>query len=189
MDTKLQTKINDHNRGQFYQQVYSQQLGTKQQLVNLEMFSNDCVLIDCCGWHYQNIFFDKKIIKLETLTTASQYKLERNQFDKLIDDGPDRPIRWPKLNLSDPVLIFDRSPMLKYLSPEQMSSILVDAVTQYQASDLVVNLDIKFIDDSRLVDRFSTLSTISVSDFTVREFVYSCHNSKLFIHFKRNHDI
>jgi hypothetical protein len=189
MDTKLQTKINNDNRNQFYQRVYCQQLETKQQLVNLEMFSNDCVLIDSCGWHYQNIFFNKKIIKLETLTTALQYKLERNQFDKLIDDGPNRPIQWPELNLSNPVLIFDRSPMLKYLVPEQISSILAAVATRYQAEDLVVNLNIKFIDDSRLADRFFTLSTVGMLDFTVREFVYSCHDNKLFIHFKRNHDI
>jgi hypothetical protein len=189
MDIKLQTKVNDNNRSQFYQQVYCQQLDTKQQLVDLEMFSNDCVLVDCCGWHYQNVFQDKKIFKLETLKTASQFKLGRNQFNKLIDDRTDNQIKWPTLEVSDPVLIFDRSPMLKYHSLNKILSILSDSVYQYNATDLIVNLNTIFIDDSRVVDRFYNLANISIAKFAVREFLYSARNNKLFIHFKRNYDI
>lgn len=187
MDIKLQSSPGNHNRDQYYQQVYSQQHDTKQQLVNLEMFADNCVLIDCCAWHYQNIFVDKQIIKLETVHTAQQYKLDHTQFDKLVDVQQDRPIRWPTLNLLDPVLIFDRSPMLKYLSLDQISSLLTNAAVQCQASDLVINLDTKFIDDPRLVDRFYNLASICIENFTVREFVYSTRANKLFVHLVRDH--
>jgi hypothetical protein len=186
MEIKLQTKVNDNNRVQFYQTVYKQQFDTKQQLVDLDMFSNDCVLIDCCGWHYQQVFPNKKIIKLETLPAVLQFKLNQDQFDKLIDNQIDHHIRWPTLMVSNPALIFDRSPILKYRSINDLVNILNDVVDHYKANDLVINLETVFIDDPRFVDRFANLANISILNFTVRKFLYSTHDYKLFIHFKRN---
>jgi hypothetical protein len=91
----LQTKVTDENRDKFYQQVYCQQFDSKHQLINLEIFSNECVLVDCCAWHYYDMFPNNRIIRLETVKNALQFKLSRNKFDKLVDDQQDHCIRWP----------------------------------------------------------------------------------------------
>lgn len=189
MDIILQTKVNDNNRDNFYRQLYRQQHDSKQQLINLEMFSGDCLLIDCCGWHYRDMFPNSSIKSLETVKSALQFKLDRTKFTKLIDDRQDHYIGWPMLDTVDPVIIFDRSPMLKYQSIPDLIKILNDVAEKYHASELVVNLDTTFIDDNRLVDRFYNLSRISVTDFVVREFAYKVAAKKLFIHVKRIHVI
>ena len=189
MDIMLQTEVRDDNRDRFYQQVYHHQFNSKQQLINLELFSNDCVLVDCCGWHYRNVFPNNNVKSLETVKSAMQFKLDRQLFDKLINDQQDHYIGWPDLNTVDPVLIFDRSPMLKYRSIPELTKILTDAVEKYHASELVVNLTTTFIDDVRLTDRFYNLSSINIKDFTVREFMYDANSNKLFMHVKRNHVI
>ena len=60
MDITLQTKVSDINRSQFYKQVYRQQFDTKQFLVDLDIFTNECILVDCCGWHYRDLFPTKE---------------------------------------------------------------------------------------------------------------------------------
>lgn len=185
MDITLQTKIGDNNRDDFYQQVYRQQFKSKQQLINLELFSNDCVLIDCCGWHYRNLFPNNNIKILETVKNALQFKLDRSTFDKLINDQLDHHIGWPELNTVSPVLIFDQSPMLKYRSISNLNKLLNDAVENFHASELIVNLNTTFIDDTRLTDRFYNLSNISISNFIIVEFTYNANSKKLFIHTKR----
>jgi hypothetical protein len=189
MDITLQTKVKDNNRDRFYQQVYRHQFDTKQQLINLELFSNDCVLVDCCGWHYRNLFPKNNIKILETVKNALQFKLDRVMFDKLIDDQRDEHIGWPELNTVDPILIFDRSPILKYRSIPDLIKVLNDVVKKYHASELIVNLDTTFVDDTRLVDRFCNLSTIGIDHFIIVEFAYKANTKKLFIHTKRKHAV
>lgn len=187
MDINLQTKVNHDNRKQFYQQMYPHQFDSKSTLVNLDKFNNDCVLIDCCGWHYRDLFANKKIISLETVKSALQFKFDRSKFDKLIDDQKDTYIGWPGLSVKNPVLIFDRSPILKYRSIDNLINLLTSAVEKYNASELVVNLNLIFVDDHRLQDRFYNLASISIRNFTVREFVYNIETNRLLIHFKKNH--
>jgi hypothetical protein len=187
MDITIQTKVTDNNRDQFYKQVYRQQFDTKSQLIDLARFSNDCVIIDCCGWHYRNTFPDKNVICLETVKSALQFKLDCARFNKLVDDRQDRVIGWPPLETTDPVLVFDRSPMLKYLSILDLVSILSNAVETYNASQLIINIDTTFVDDCRMADRFYNLSTISIPNFLVLEFVYKISTRKLFMHFSRKH--
>jgi hypothetical protein len=187
MDKTSQTKVTDNNRDQFYKHVYRQQFDSKSQLVELAKFSNDCVLIDCCGWHYRNTFPDKNTIILETVKNALQFKLDRNKFDKLIDDQQDHKISWPPLKTINPVLIFDRSPILKYRSVCDLVHLLSDVSKIYCASQLIVNIDTTFVDDPRMVDRFYNLSAISIPNFIVVEFAYKTTTNKLFIHFRRKH--
>ena len=187
MDITTQTKVTDNNRDKFYKHVYRQQFNSKSQLIDLSEFSSDCVLIDCCGWHYRNTFPDKNIIILETVKSALQFKLDRNKFNRLIDDQQDHTISWPPLEIINPVLIFDRSPILKYRSVSDLVDLLSNASTIYCASQLVINVDTTFVDDPRVVDRFYNLSKISIPNFIVVEFVYKSTTNNLFMHFRRKH--
>lgn len=187
MHIKSQTEVTDVNRARFYQQVYQQQFNNKTQLINLNGISNTCILVDCCGWHYKTLFPESKILCLETLKTALQFKLDRGKFDKLIDDQKHEKINWPQVPAIDPVLIFDRSPILKYRSVDNLVGLLTDAVGKYNAIQLIVNTSTTFIDDVRLVDRFYQLSSICIPNFTVKEFSYKASENKLFLHFHRNY--
>ena len=189
MEIKSQTQVTEKNRAQFYQTLYSQQLDSKQQLINLEKFPNECILIDCCGWHYRNLFQHKKIISLETFKTAKQFNLGIDRFDKLIDDRTDLQITWPELDLIDATLVFDRSPILKYRNIDNLTDILTAAIGQYKAKHLILNMNIMFIDDDRLTDRFYNMTEIRILNFTVREFAYNTSTNKLFIQWTRNYDL
>lgn len=187
MDIKLQTKVSDKNRNEFYQQVYRQQFDNKSQLINLEQFSTDCILVDCCGWHYRDLFPNNNIISLETVKSALEFKLDPVKFNKLVDNQQDNQVNWPPVACADPVLIFDRSPMLKYLTVSALVDVLSSVVKKYQASELLVHLHTTFVDDPRLMDRFYNFSKICIAEFTIKEFVYDTSNDKLFMHFKRNY--
>lgn len=187
MDIKQQTKVSERNCNEFYKQMYRQPFDAKSQLVNLEQFSTDCILIDCCGWHYRDLFPNNNIISLETVKTVLEFKLDPAKFNKLIDNQQDNRINWPPVVCSNPVLIFDRSPILKYRTVSDLVDVLSNAVQKYQASQLIVNLHTTFIDDPRLMDRFNNFSKICISGFTIKEFVYTTSNDKLFMHFKRNY--
>jgi hypothetical protein len=167
----LQTKVTPKNQLEFYQNVYRMQSDSKDQLVNLDNFDTDCVVIDCCGSHYRT-HFDKNIIVLETIRSAKEFGFSKNQFDKLIDNRDGQPLTWPALSISAPVLIFDRSPMLKYLSLEDLCSTVSVAAEKYQAVSIVIRHHLFFVDDSRLVDRFYNFCNFKIKNYCVTQFLY-----------------
>ena len=147
------------------------QLDPKDQLINLDKFDADCVVIDCCGSYYRT-HFDKNVIVLETIKSAKEFGFAKNQFDKLIDNRDGQPTIWPILSVLAPVLIFDRSPMLKYLSMEDLCSAVSVAAEKYQAASIVIRHHLFFVDDSRLVDRFYNFCNFKIKNYCVAKFLY-----------------
>lgn len=169
----LQTKVTPENRSRFYQNVYSMQVDPKDKLINLDDFDTDCVVIDCCGSYYRALF-DKNIIVLETIKAAKEFNFSKNQFDKLIDNRNDgQPLIWPSLSVSTPTLIFDRSPLLKYLSIEDLCDTVSVAAEKYQAESIVIRQYLLFTDDSRLVDRFYNFFNFKIKNYCVTQFLYN----------------
>lgn len=184
-----QTQVTDQNRDQFYKQVYPQQFGSKQQLINLNQFdTKNVVAIDCCGWHYRDLFFEKTVLSIDPIKTALEFKLPKNKIYKLIDNRHDNDLIWPVFDAGDCTVLFDRSPILKYKTLSQLKSIFDTVMQTYNPRFLIVRLNTVFIDSNRLTDRFYELSSITVKNSVVKEFHYNTYVNELYICFERCYD-
>ena len=190
MDLK-QTKVTDQNRSQFYQHVYYHQTESKNQLIDIEAVDVDnIVAVDCCGWHYKNMFPGKNVLPIDPIKTALEFKLPKDKIYKLVDNRSDHILHWPKFFVEDCAVIFDRSPMLKYLTINQLKVLFNDIQQTYQPNFLIARLQLMFIDSNRLIDRVYELSTIQVNNTVISQFCYNADDDYLYICFRKksNHD-
>ena len=186
METRQQTKTTDQNRDLFYRRVYHHQTADRSQLVELDRLTEkSIVMIDCCGWHYKNLFPEKTVIGLETISTVKQFKLDRMYFDKIVDDQNSNRVGLPSLDLDECAVIFDRSPILKYCSLEKIKTILNEVAVKYRPSTIILNQSLMFTDDSRIADRFYELAKLSVSGYFVKDFEYTTETDHWYIKFQR----
>ena len=167
-----QTKVTDQNRTEFIKRTYPSLEQGPQSLVDISQETNDIIAIDCCGWYYHQVF-QKKLIMLETLSNAKSYQLSRKQFDKLIDDRNEKLV-WPKLpNLIDPVVLLDRSGILKYQTMPEFKSLTQDIIECYNPVKIMIRGYLLFIDDSRLGDRLHTwFDFFPIKNYVAEKFVY-----------------
>lgn len=183
---KQQTQVTDQNRQDFYRALYPMSDSSADQLIDLSQFGDcDCVLIDCAGKTYREQFPTSKIHILETISKAKQFQFTSEHFDKLIDTRVDDSIVWPKLEVNNPVIIFDRSPLLKYITFEVWQQFIRSAVEKYCPSKIIINQNLMFIDDCRMQDRFYSLSTFRLANYVVEQFVYDTDNLRLNLKLKR----
>lgn len=184
------TQITDTNRDKFYKQVYRQQLDSKPRLVDLDCFNaKNFIMVDCCGWHYKTLFPNKTVLSIESAREVQQYNITQDRFDHLFDYIDNGSIAWPNLAIDNCAVVFDRSPVLKYQTIEQLTSIFQQVQSTYQPKFLIARLQLTLIDDSRLVDRFYYLSQLRVNGSVVTEFKYNIKNNELYVCFQRNvHD-
>jgi hypothetical protein len=180
----LQTKVTDSNIQNFYKSVYFMQTDSREQLIDLTEFNNTCIIIDCCGAHYKTVF-EKDVIILETIRSAKEYKFSRDQFDKLIDNQQDNNIVWPTVNVTTPVLVLDRSPLLKYQSISSICKIISQAAEKYHASKIVVRHKLIFVDDLRTTDRFYNFQDFKIKNYCVEKFSYNTTVKEYFIQLRR----
>lgn len=179
-----QTAVTDQNQRQFYQNVYRQQLHSKSKLVQLDQHPADCyIMVDCCGWHYKNIWTQCNVLSIETESSIKSFGLQSESFDGTIDDSDLSSITWPVLPADNCVLIFDRPLVLKYLTESALLSIVNSAAAYYNAKKVVVRIDPNLLDDSRLKDRFDNVCQLKLPQYVVHQFNYS--PSELFVIYKR----
>lgn len=184
METRLQTKVTDQNRLDFYKTVYPQLTKSKDQLIQLNRHNvSSYVFADCCGWHYKTLWPDLTIFGLETLNSIKEYKLERSKFQGIIDSRDYSNIKWPNVNAFDCALIFDHSGILKYRTIEDIINVISSAAEKYQPKIIVFRSLTMFIDDPRLTDRFVELSKILIPGFVVTAVSY--YEINLAMEFKR----
>lgn len=186
MDTKQQTKVTDQNKINFFHTVYHHQSNDKNDLVDLESIDQPTIiLIDCCGWHYKKMFPQKSIIGFETIKTVKDFELDRTYFDRLIDNQADNRIGWPSVTATKCAVVFDRSPLLKYLTLQQISNILDKISNKYMPDTIVLEQSLIFIDDARLVDRFYTVTSLAIDNYIVNQFNYNTDKMHLSVRFQK----
>lgn len=170
-----QTTVTKQNQQEFYKSLYRQQLDNKQSLIDIVSYDH-VVLVDCCGWHYEKIF-QRPVTKIECLITAKNFDLNLTHFDKMIDDRDRDNLRWPAIDISDCVLIFDRSQLLRYRTIKEINKILNSAIQTYKPNKVIVRADTRFIDDNRFVNRINNLAGINIDGYVVEKFLYSVHDN------------
>jgi hypothetical protein len=181
MEEKLQTKVTLENQKDFYQSLY----GTDRSLIDLKkIMADQYLLVDCRGQQYCKIYPELNIVTLETLSTAKQFGFTRDQFDYLIDNQIFNKLGWPKISTKNCVVIFDHSPLLKYLTVTELVNELNKVSQQYSPRTILLQSSLFFIDDSRLKDRFYNLVDIKVNNYVVEKFYYDTQTIELIIQFK-----
>jgi hypothetical protein len=186
MDIKQQTQITDQNRKEFFRQRYHHQTDAKDQLVDLDSLKEFTVIcVDCCGWYYKTLFPHKSIVSMETIKTVKNFNLDRTYFDQLIDNQSDDRLGWPSISAEQCAVIFDRSPLLKYQTLEQISTVLNTVAHKYTPATILLEQALKFIDDTRLVDRFCHISALKINGYVVTKFVYDLDADRLGISFRK----
>ena len=181
MEEKLQTKVTLQNQKDFYQSLYS----TDRPLIDLKkIVADQYLLVDCRGQQYCKNYPDLDIITLETITTAKQFNFTKDQFDYLIDNRVFNKLRWPKISTENCVVIFDYSPLLKYLTVAEIINELETVSEQYSPNTILLQSSLIFIDDNRLTDRFYNLVDIQIKNYMVEKFYYDTNNTELMIQFE-----
>jgi len=188
MDLK-QTQITDQNRSQFYRNVYPHQTESTNQLIDIGNINVDNIIpIDCCGWYYKNMFPEKNVLPIDPVKTALEFKLSKDKIYKLVDNRVDHTLSWPKFFVDDCAVIFDRSPILKYLTIDQLITLFNNVQQTYQPKFLVARLKLMFIDSTRLTDRFYNVSTVQVNNSVVDQFHYNADRDYVYMCFRKKHD-
>ena len=185
MDLK-QTQVTNQNRSQFYKNVYPHQTDSKNQLIDIGAISAANIIpIDCCGWHYKDLFPEKNVLPIDTLKSAIEFKLDKDKVYKLVDNRVDHVLSWPKFAVNDCAVVFDRSPILRYLTLDQLAIVFNDVQQTYQPKFLIVRLKLMFIDSPRLTDRFYNVSTIQVNNTVIEQFHYDSNQDYLYMCFRK----
>lgn len=167
-----QTKVTEQNRTEFIKTVYPALKEGPQYLVDISQETNDIIAIDCCGWYYHQVF-QKKVIMLETLNTVKDFRLSREQYNKLIDNRTEKLV-WPKLpNLIDPIVLLDRPLILKYQTMSEFKSLIQEIIERYNPVKIIIRGYLWFIDDSRLGDRLHNwFEFFPMKNYVAEKFVY-----------------
>lgn len=165
-----QTSITNQNRLGFYTNVYPQQLDKKENLIDISSYVNP-LLIDCCGWYYEHVF-NQPVIKIESATTAKDFKLNLTQFNKLFDNRDSNNLTWPMVGANHSAVVFDRSAVMKYQSITGINKILELTSKLYTPEKIIFRSILLFVDDNRFNNRVENLCNIKIPGYVVDQFVY-----------------
>ena len=169
-----QTKITEENMQDLYKSVYNVLSLPKSSLFDLDLYPDLPILaVDSCGWHYKNVFSKNNILKVEAVSTAKNYQLSKNQFDKLFVDATSI-----KFN-DDCVLLLDHCPAIfKYKNENELNEIFYALLNNISAVICLVRINTTTLDDNRFVDRFTNLTKIIPSNYVVVKFEYTLRELK-----------
>jgi len=174
---------------EFYKQIYFVQNFSRQELIDLHEFSADrpVIVVDSCGWHYQQIFPQHNIHRVEGVTTCKNMKISREQVDTLFDDRGEFPI-FPNIGFDNAVVILDHSLLLKYRTPNEIKTILDTLTTKIPCVDICVRLGLLYSNDDRFQNRLEQLIKIVPNGYSVVKFNlnFNATYQPLMAHFLRD---
>lgn len=186
MQNMQQTKVTDDNRQDFYRVVYPVQRDAVAQLIDISAFREEIIAIDCCGWHYAEKF-NRSVIMVETTTSVKNYNLTQDHYTYLLDDSNDI-LRWPDLpDSQNAVLLLDRSPLLKYLSLQEIDAVVDTMIKKYSPNRILIRGYLQFIDDCRLVDRLTNWgSFLDRPNYVTTKFIYDTDIMTYCVYIRKN---
>ena len=154
--------------------------------VDIDQLTESTVIaIDCRGYLYQTQYPSKTVLALETMSNIVDFRIPKQQFYKFIDNRQSDRLGWPKVDAANCAVLFDYSPILKYRTAKEISSMLREVSDRYLPSTIIVNLNLMHVDDSRLTDRFYNMAQIQLDQYVVQEFVYKADQKSVSIKFSR----
>jgi len=171
----------------FYRHTYPVMRMPKSNLIDLdsEYAGKKIVIVDSCGWFYQQAFPNADIYKMESLYMCKNVSMDKEKIDSVFDDRDFEKLKFPSRNFPGSVLLIDHSLILRYRNAVQMHEILSD-LTQCIQSELVhVRLTLRNTDDYRFSDRLHELVNIVPKNYITTEFLFNLNSRLLTAKFKR----
>ncbi len=171
----------------FYRHTYPVMGMSKSSLIDLDSdyAGKKIVIVDSCGWFYQQAFPNADIHKMESLYMCKNVSMSKEKVDSVFDDRDFEKLKFPSRKFPSSVLIVDHSPILKYRDAAQMHEVLTD-LTQCTQPELVhVRLLLFTTNDYRFSDRLHELVNIVPDNYVTTEFLYNINSRMLIAKFKR----
>lgn len=171
----------------FYRHVYPVMKMHKSNLIDIESeyVGKKIVIVDSCGWFYQQVFPNADIHKMESWHMCKNVSMEKEKVDSIFDDRNFEKLKFPGRHFPGSVVIIDNSPILKYRCPLQMQEILTDLTQSTQAELLHVRLPLWTTDDYRFGDRLHELVNITPKNYITTEFLYNINSGLIAAKFKK----
>lgn len=168
-------KAINRNPNAFYRRTYPVISMEKNELINIsELYRGKKIIaVDCAGWHYQNIFSDSDVYRLEGVYVCKNVSMDKSKFDRLYDDKDVDNLKFPVLNFENTVLLLDHSPMLKYRTGPELNKVLEDLVRSTDPDIIHLRLPLVTTNDFRLGDRFTELTTIVPAGYITTMFNFN----------------
>lgn len=173
----------------FYRYVYHVLRMGKDELVDLPALYPDrkIVIVDSCGWFYQQQFPQADIYKIEGIYMCKNVNMSRDKIDCLFDDTDFENLKFPRRPFDQSVLLIDHSPLMKYRDGQQIHQVL-NAMTESVRSELVhLRMPLLTTNDYRFSDRVKEMSTIAPKNYHTTEFFFTIntHQPMLIAKFQR----
>lgn len=171
----------------FYRHTYPVMKMSKSNLIDLdsEYAGKKIVIVDSCGWFYQEVFPNADIYKMESLYMCKNVSMAKEKIDSVFDDRDFEKLKFPSRKFPDSVLIIDHSPLFKYRNAVQMHEILTDLTECTQPELVHVRLPLRTTNDYRFSDRLHELVNIVPKNYITTEFLFNLNSIMLTAKFKR----
>ena len=171
----------------FYRHVYPVMKMHKSDLIDIESeyAGKKIVIVDSCGWFYQQVFPNADIHKMESLYMCKNVSMGKEKIDSIYDDQNFEKLKFPSRNFPGCVVIIDHSPILKYRSALQMQEVLTDLTQSTQAELLHIRLPLWTTDDYRFSDRLHELVNIIPKNYVTTEFLFNINSGLIGAKFKK----
>jgi hypothetical protein len=171
----------------FYRHTYPVMKMSKDKMIDLELDYADkkIVMVDSCGWFYQQAFPNADIHKMESLHMCKNVSMSKEKIDSIFDDRNFEKLKFPSRKFPSSVLIVDHSPILKYRNAAQMHEVLTDLTQCTQPEMVHVRLPLFTTNDYRFSDRLHELVNIVPNNYITTEFLYNINSRMLITKFKK----
>jgi hypothetical protein len=153
--------------------------------IDSEYAGKKIVIVDSCGWFYQQAFPNANIHKMESLYMCKNVSMSKEKIDSIFDDQNFEKLKFPSRNFPGSVLIIDHSPILKYRNALQMQQVLTDLTQRTQPELVHIRLPLRTTDDYRFSDRLHELVNIVPKNYVTTEFLFNINSRLLIAKFKR----
>ncbi len=159
----------ERNRERFREHVYPVMQMRPEQLVNLDQFSHDkiVVMVDCCADVYKKQFPAHSIVRVEGVFACKNYAYQPREIDHIFDDKDFELTRFPDMNYPGSVLLMDHSLFIKYRNGKDLQHLLTQ-MTHNIDPDLVIVRHHSFaFDEYRFGNRVAELMQMIPDNYTV----------------------
>jgi len=171
----------------FYQQIYPVMKMKRDQLIDIDSEYPDkkIIIVDSCGWFYQQMFVNADIYKIEGVCMCKNVSMSLEKIDSMFDDRNFDKLKFPVKQFPGSVLVIDHSTIFKYRTGMQIQSVLTDLTQSIQSELVHIRMPLRTTDDYRLSDRLHELIKIIPNGYVTTDFSFSIGNQMLVAKFKK----
>jgi len=158
----------------FYRHTYPVMRMSKDKMIDLDKTypGKKIIMVDSCGWFYQQIFPTADIYKIEGIDMCKNVSMSKEKIDCLFDDRTFEKPKFPARIFPNSVLIVDHSTLWKYRTNSQMQEILNDLTQSMQPELVHIRTPLITTNDYRFRDRLQDLASIVPSNYITTEFLF-----------------